>query len=44
MGTYSIPAGPVRINVLIGSDNLLGLLAVNLGRGMNAYGGLGVDF
>lgn len=44
MGKYTIVAGPTRINVLLGSDNVLGFIASNIGRGFSAYGGVGVDF
>jgi len=44
MATYGFQAGPVKVNLLAGSDNLLGILLPTIGRGMSAYGGLGVDF
>lgn len=44
VGAYAIPVGSVHINLLAGSDNLLGFVASNFGRGFSAYGGIGVDF
>lgn len=44
MGTYRIAAGSASIDLLVGSDNLLGLLVPGIGRGMNLYGGVGVAF
>lgn len=42
MGTYRIDAGKAKIDILVGSDNLIGLLLPSAGRGMNLYGGVGL--
>lgn len=44
MANYLITAGSVGIDVLVGSDNLLGWIAPSIGRGMSVYGGVGVSF
>jgi len=44
MANYQFTIGSVSLDVLAGSDNLLGLVMPKVGRGMNAYGGLGVSF
>ncbi|MFN8396798.1 MAG: DUF5723 family protein [Bacteroidia bacterium] len=44
MANYTITAGSVGIDILAGSDNLLGWIAQGIGRGMSVYGGVGVSF
>lgn len=42
MGTYRIDAGKAKIDILVGSDNITGLLLPSMGNGMNLYGGVGL--
>ncbi len=42
MGTYRIDAGKAKIDILIGSDNFMGLLIPSVGKGMNLFGGVGL--
>jgi|GEM_PF-2257323 len=44
MGTYRIETDKFDLDLLVGSDNLTGLLVPSVGRGMSAYGGVGVTF
>ncbi|MFM2377129.1 MAG: hypothetical protein RLZZ165_2226 [Bacteroidota bacterium] len=44
MGAYRVAVGGAALDVLLGSDNLAGLVAPALGRGMNLYAGIGVGF
>lgn len=44
MGTYRVVTTKVDIDLLIGGDNLTGLFLPSAGRGMSAYGGVGVTF
>lgn len=44
MGTYRIQAGTTGIDLLAGSDNLMGFLVPNSARGMNLFAGVGVAF
>lgn len=43
MGNYRFDAGPVKIDLLLGSDNLLGWIAPSMGRGFSFFGGVGVQ-
>lgn len=42
MGNYRFAAGSTRIDILLGSDNLIGWLAPSAARGMSVYGGVGI--
>lgn len=44
MANYTIVAGSVGIDLLAGSDNLLGWIAPGIGRGLSVYAGVGVGF
>jgi Family of unknown function (DUF5723) len=44
MASYRLNVGSASIDLLAGSDNLLGLVVPSIGRGMNAYAGVGVSF
>lgn len=44
MANYQFTIGSVGLDIMAGSDNLLGFVAPKFGRGMNAYGGVGVSF
>lgn len=43
MAAYSLPVGTSKINVLAGSDNLLGLVLPSVGKGFSLYGGIGFE-
>lgn len=43
IGNYRFDAGPVKIDLLLGSDNILGWLAPSIGRGFSFFGGVGVQ-
>lgn len=42
MGNYRFAAGPTRIDILLGSDNVIGWLAPSAARGLSVYAGVGV--
>ncbi|MEY3443290.1 MAG: hypothetical protein RLZZ519_1571 [Bacteroidota bacterium] len=44
MANYQFSVGSASFDILAGSDNLLGLIAPGIGRGMSVYGGVGVGF
>jgi Family of unknown function (DUF5723) len=44
MGAYRVAVRSATLDVLLGSDNLAGLVAPALGRGMNLYAGIGMGF
>ncbi len=42
VGAYQINTRKAKFDLLLGSDNLTGLLFSSLGRGMNVFGGIGL--
>lgn len=44
LANYQFSIGSVSFDLLAGSDNLLGWVAPSIGRGLNAYAGIGVGF
>jgi hypothetical protein len=44
LANYRFSVGSAGFDLMAGSDNLLGLVTPTIGRGMNAYAGVGVSF
>jgi hypothetical protein len=44
MANYQFTIGSATFDIMAGSDNVLGFLVPSIGRGMNAFGGVGVAF
>ncbi len=44
LANYGFTVGSASFDIMAGSDNLLGFVVPTIGRGMNAYAGVGVSF